>query len=184
MLRNRHALLVTTVLALTTLACADAPTAPVPDVDTRIGFSNGAVIDGGTVTVPFPPNPNVTIFVAAPCLGLSTPLVMAGTWVIRFSTLETAAGRSHGTEHIDYSGVAITSNGLTWQPAANAHEIIMLNLGSSGAANLTHQFQARYYSQDGLPDLMVYHSYKVVIRADGTLVRDQFVGFSADCLGN
>ena len=131
--------------------------------------------------------PDPGIPVSAPCLGLSTPLFIEGTWHIRFAVNLTPGGHFHLNEHIDYSDTQIVSDGLTWEPVPGASELILFNLpGEEGsAAVVRHEFRARYVSQDGLADLLVSHRIRIVVDSNGE-VRHFVIGIPFDgvCMGN
>lgn len=183
--RNATALAVAFALALGVASCGDASpaTGPVGAPTDGAHFSAGAVVEEATLVIPFPPNPNRSVPVAAPCLGLDVPLTISGMWIIHLQRVRAPSGRVHLRELIDYSGVAIRAGALTWQPGPGAQETIVFNAGGDGARTLIHEFHARYLSQDGLRDLRVSHSWHAVRGPDGTLIRNEFAPFTAECLG-
>lgn len=151
---------------------------------------NAAVVQTGTFSGPFPPNPAVPFIpVPAPCLGLGEPLQMSGTWSGWFRVVETKNGRVHVTEQIDWSEVDIVLGDLTWRPGPGAFESIVQNLPATAddlgeaAYVVRHQFTIRFLSQDGLPDLRVTHSAKQVLGPDLEFRHNEFVPFTAECIG-
>lgn len=182
-------------------ACGEAPTefidAPPPDITATADVTadaNAATTKRETFEEPFPrpdfPLPYVPV--PAPCLDLGEPLQMSGTWTGWIQSTETAAGRLHTTEYIDYSQITVELGDLTWLPGPGAHEILVFNVPApgleldevSGAFNIKHQFNTRFLSQDGLPDLRVSHSQKVLVDGNGVLRHAEFVPFEAECIGN
>lgn len=150
----------------------------------------GAVTGSGTFRGPFPPNPAVPFVpVPAPCLGLGEPLHMSGTWSGWFRTTLTPTGRLHITEQIDWREITLTLGDLTWLTAPAAYEPIVLILPATvddlgeAAFVVRHQFTVRFISQNGLPDLRVTHSVKQVLGPDGQFRHNEFVPFTAECIG-
>lgn len=146
---------------------------------------NAAATDRQTFSVPAPPAP-----VSAACLGIDD-LKLDGTWTGWVQIAQTSNGHVHITEYIDYSEVTITSmsTGLSWTAAAGAHENIILNLPATGddlgdsAFNVKHQFNARFLGPEGYQNLLVSHSFKQLLGPDLELRHNEFVPFSAKCIG-
>lgn len=167
-------------------------------LDARAGFepppfadARGAVTERGIIDSPFPPDPNLPFVpVSAPCLGLGEPLQMSGTWSGWFTLTLVPAGRVRITEHIDYADVALRLGTLMWVAGPGASETIVQILPATiddfgeAAYVVRHQFTARYLSQDGLSDLLVTHSLKAVLGPDLQFRHNEFVPFSAECIGN
>ena len=163
-------------------ACSDNPTQPVAESPPPMATnSQGALTNSGTADVSVSGIP-----LSAPCLGLSTPLTIEGTWHIRFALNLTPRGHFHLNEHIDYSDTRVVTDGKTWEPVPGASEAIIFNLpGSEGSAAVArHEFHARYVSQNGLSDLLVSHRIKIVVEPDGE-IRHLVIGipFDGECVG-
>lgn len=179
-------------------ACNEAPTeltdASPSDITATTGVTanaNAATTDRQTFEIAFPPPWSGLEYVPvpAPCLGLGEPLQMSGTWTGWTQSTETAAGRLHTTEYIDYSQIAIELGDLTWLPGPGAHEIIVSNWPVQvplppGGFTYKHEFNTLFRSQDGLPDLRVRHSWKTTVTGNLDFVHDEFVPFEASCIGN
>lgn len=86
--------------------------------------------------------------------------------------------------------VVIAGAGLTWKAAPGAHENIVANvpaepggLGES-AYTIRHEFHAGFLSQtEGFPDSRVSHRIRQVLGPDLEFRHDEFIPFSAECLG-
>lgn len=80
---------------------------------------------------------------------------------------------------------------LTWLPGPDAHEPLIFNVPApgygvedvDGAFNIRHEFHTRFASQDGLPDLRISHSVKVLVDGNGVVRHAEFVPFAAECIG-
>lgn len=167
-------------LLIAATACRDTPTALGPATPAPRA-SEGALTGRGTYDWPANGIP-----ISAPCLGLGELLYTEGTWHVHWEANLTKLGQYKEVDHVDYSDVVIHADGLTWTAAPGAIEqMVFLYSGSVPTAQVErHQFDARYLSQDGLPDLLVRHSVKVVVGPDGTFRHYYFgVPFDAKCIG-
>lgn len=163
-------------------AAGDGPLAPAAP-------ALAAATSTHTFSGPFPPNPAVEyVPVAAPCLELGEPLHMSGTWAGWYRVTVTPQGRVHVTEQIDWSAVDLTLGDLTWVPGPGAYEPIVQNVPATrddlgeAAYVVRHQFNIRYVSQNGLPDLRVTHHVKQLLSPDLELIHNEFGPFSAVCI--
>ena len=153
--------------------------------------NNGATIDRQTFTVPFPPIPGVDFVpVPAPCLGLGEPLRMSGVWTGWFQVVTIPNGRVHVTERIDYSQITLKTDELTWLAGPGASEPIIQNVPlapedvGDAAYNVIHEFNALFISQDGEPDVKISHRVRQLLGPDGVLRKNEFIPFTAECIGN
>jgi len=195
MLRTRRTVPLALVVATAafTVACdEDTPTAPTSETlgTTTLSANRAATTDRGTFTVPFPPVPGVDFApVPAPCLGLGEPLRMSGTWTGWYAAVEIPRGRYHLSEKIDYSEITLRTDELTWVAGPGATETIVQNVPLTGddvgeaAFNVVHEFHARFVSRDGAPDLHVSHRVRQLLGPDGELRKNEFVPFTAECIG-
>lgn len=194
MFTSRRTVFAPLVLLFAVAACSEAPTevadVAAPDVSAN---TNAATTERQTFEMPFPDPATGLEFVPvpAPCLGLGEPLQMSGTWTGWVQSTETAAGRLHTTEYIDYSQITVELGDLTWLPGPGANEIIVSNWPAPTAQTLPpggftykHEFNTLFRSQDGLPDLRIRHSWKVTVTGNLDFVHDEFVPFEAECIGN
>ena len=129
----------------------------------------------------------------APCLELEKPLHMSGTWSGWFKVTRTPDhekpttpdGHLQWIEQIDWSQVTLTLGALKWLPARGAYEPITVTLPSNlgdAAVVIHHQFNLRYISQDGLPDLRVTHHIKQVVDATPAVQHNEVEMFSGVCM--
>lgn len=170
-------------LLIAATACRDTPTdlgsaTPAPR------SSQGAQLYGATVDEVIPAYDAIPV--SAPCLGSSELLSAYGTWHVRWRANVTQLGQIHEVDYIDYSDIVLHRDGETWEPAPGATEVITYDIpgNESSAKVVSHDFHARYLSQDGLSDLLVSHRIKVVFGPDGT-TRQFYIGipFTAECIG-
>lgn len=160
------------------------------DVSADNSSANGATVNRQTFTVPFPPIPGVDYApVPAPCLELGEPLRMSGIWTGWFEVVTIPSGRLHVTEQIDYSQITLKTDDLTWVAGPGAKEAIIQNLPltpqdiGDAAYNVIHEFHARFISQNNGPDLHVSHRVRQLLGPDGVLRKNEFVPFTATCIG-
>lgn len=176
---------VATLMLLSFTGCDQGPSPTEPPVLAEsppvLASSAAASVDRGEYSVPFPPG--APPLATPACLDLDEALRIGGTWTIRYQVVRTPNGRQHWTEHLDYSQVWLTSGDLSWRPGPGAEEIIVWIGDANGVRNVIHQFNARYNSQDRLPDLRVSHSVHLVVGPDGTTHHFDSVFFTAQCLG-
>lgn len=189
----RRTIPATLALLFVAAACSETPT-KVPQTSSRApGAASTAAASAsarsqGALTVQGTDHVDVEIPLTAPCLGLSQPLQLAGTWHIRYSANRTPRGQVHYAEHLDYSDVPIvpaTGDGPTWLPVPGASESIVLKFpGTEGSAEVRrHEFHARYRSQDGLPDLRVFHRVRILLGPDGAVRHEEVViPFEGECV--
>lgn len=174
--------------------CSDTPSAvseqKSSDFETEIAVITKANTDRQNFTVPFPPNPNEDFVpVPAPCLELSEPLQMSGTWHGWMQRVITPTGRVHVTERISYRDIVLRQGDLIWHAGHGASETIIRNVPltaadqGEAAFNIIHQFNARFISQTDAPDLRVSHSVRQLLGPDGELRKNELVPFSAECIG-
>lgn len=175
--------------------CSDQPSAvveaekenPVPE-NTIAASPNAATVDRQTFTVPFPPNPDVDFVpVPAPCLGLGEPLRMSGTWSGWIQKVTLPNGGIQFTERIDYSEITLKTDDLTWLAGPGASEPIIAKIpadNGESALVVRHEFHARFISQNDKPDLRVSHRVRQLITPDGEFKKNEFVPFTAECIGN
>ena len=170
-------------LLIAATACRDTPTdlgsaMPAPSA------SEGAQLYGETVDEVIPADEAIPV--SAPCLGSSELLSAYGTWHVRWRANVTQQGQIHEVDYIDYSDIVLHRGGQTWEPAPGATEVITYDIPGieTSARVVHHQFHARYLSQNGLSDLLVSHSIRVVVGPDGT-TREFYIGipFDAECIG-
>jgi len=156
------------------------PEEEVGAVVTTAKSSSGADVERRMLPFRFGPAP-----LSAACLNgqVDTAPSIGGVWKVRFHRLQTPTGREHFNELLDYSDVQIAAGEFTWRPGPGAKEKIVIHTDTSGLRTSMHAFNARYLSQDALPDLRVYHRVRITIGPDGTLRHFEFTPFSATCLG-
>lgn len=191
----KFTLLIFLSMSLSLAGCSDQPSAIAekenPVLENTIAASpNAATVDRQTFSVPFPPNPNVDfVLVSTPCLGLDEPLQMSGTWHGWIQRVVTPNGRVHVTEQISYRDIVIQLGDLVWHAGPGASESIIQNIPltvddrGEAAFNIIHQFNARFISQTEAPDLRVSHSVRQLLGPDGELRKNEFVPFTAECIG-
>ncbi len=177
--------------------CSDQPSAVAhaekenPILENAIAASsNAATVDRQTFRVPFPPISGVDYApVPAPCLELGEPLRMSGIWSGWFQVVTISTGRVHVTEHIDYSEITLRLGDLVWHAGPGASEPIIQNVPlteddvGDAAFNVMHEFHARFISQNDKPDLRISHRVRQLLTPDGELKKNEFVPFSAECIG-
>lgn len=189
----RRAIPATLALLFVAAACSETPTELPRSSHAAPGPASAAAASAtassqGALTVRDAFDWDVEIPLAAPCLGFSQPLQLAGTWHVRYSANRTPRGQVHYAEHLDYSDVPIvpvTGDGPTWKPVPGASESIVLKFpGEEGSADVRrHEFHARYRSQDGLPDLRVFHRIRYLRGPDGEVRhQDVVIPFEGECL--
>lgn len=184
----RSPILAVAAAALAAGCTETAPTGPTAErksSPSAFASSNAAVTSLVTFSLPAPP---IQMIVA--CVGSDNTLRVQGTWNGWARITETANGHLHITEHVDWSEVRIVSaGGRTWMPGPGAHESFTFNLPATAddrdesAHNLMHSMHGKFLGQDGAPDLQVSHSWHQLVGPDRVLRRNEFVAFSADCVG-
>lgn len=185
----RSSVLAAVAAASLAAGCAEtAPTGPSAERQvspSALASSNAAATSFETFSVPAPP-----IQMIVSCLESDNTLRVQGTWNGWSRITETANGHLHITEHVDWSEVRIVSTGgRTWLPGPGAHESFTFNVAvtaddrDESAHNLMHSMHGTFLSQDGASDLQVSHSIHRVVGPDLVVRRNEFVAFSADCLG-
>ena len=186
----RRVVPVTLGLAICGLAAAcdsepvTAPQLDPPDAPAYNGSDNAAFTDRGTFTVFPPPLP-----VNAPCVDPDNPLRMIGSWSGWDRVVQTAGGRLHVTEHIDWSDVILRAeDGRIWAPGPGAHESFSLIFEETPDGfverNIMHNLRARFNSLDGDSDLQVWHTIHIVRGPDHEIRVSRIVlPFEAKCIG-
>jgi len=161
-----------------------------PDHKTDISVAAKANVDRQHFTVPFPPVPDVDFVpVPAPCFELGEPLQMSGIWSGWTQVVITPTGRVHVTERIDYTEITLRLGDMTWHAGSGASETIIQNVPltaddrGEAAYNVIHEFNARFISQTDAPDLRVSHRVRQLLTPDGELKKNEFVPFTAECIG-
>lgn len=182
-------LMMTASVAVVTACSEVPPTAAESEPVVTPAFAasqNAATTIRSTFSQPIPPIP-----VSAPCLDLEEGLVADGTWSWRQHIVITRNGRASVSEQGDYSDVSLRSGDLTWTAAPGATETIIRNVPADPAAPgsfvARHELHARFISQDGLPDLRVFHRiHRLFELVDGEVVHRKFVriDFTGTCIDN
>lgn len=189
----RRAIPAALALLFVAAACSETPTelprsSLAPPGSASAAAASSTATSQGALTVRDTYDWDVEIPVTASCLGLSQPLQLAGTWHVRYSANRTPRGQVHYAEHLDYSDVPIVPvavDGPTWMPVPGASESIVLKFpGEEGSAEVRrHEFHARYLSQDGLPDLRVFHRIRILVGPDGGVRhREVVIPFEGECI--